>query len=779
MQEICHRCSLTQWVREPTREEYLLDLVLSDMHSLKIEVLPPIADHRLVLTHMKMRVPEVETRRREVWSFRNADWDGLKQSLREIEWHRHAQETEVDTCVRGVVQDIMECSQANIPTRTMVERKATHEWLTPQILEEVRKKHAAAGTADEKDAAERCSRTIVGEFGKFVQKKKEELRNAQRGSKSWWREARKLAHLSGPVHSTPALKSGDGWVKEAKGKADLFMTTFTAKYVVPPLAVNSYSAMPVLPHSHEHAEVSPEMALEVLSKLRPDSATGPDGLPARILKNMAAELAAPVAMITSKILEEGKWPADWRLHWIVALHKKLSVFDATNYRGIHLTPQLSKVVERLLAGLLKPFICRLDLFGENQFAYSQGRGARDAVAFLTLTWILAFDERRKVGVFCSDVQGAFDRVRKDRMVEKLESSGIPSKLSAVLASWLEDRKAQVVVEGQFSEDATLQDMVFQGTVLGPPLWNIFFHDASAPIQKEEFQEIVYADDLNAFREFDAAEENEVILDKCKQCQSSLHEWGSANAVTFDPGKESMHVLGRWDPSGDDFKILGILFDTRLRMEPCVLSTCTDASWKIGVILRTRRFHSTADLILLYKSQVLSYVEYRTPGIYHACSTLLDKLDRQQRRFLRELGLTEEEALLEHNLAPLHSRRDIAMLGLIHRTVLGEGPAHFRKFFRRHSGLAVEPVTRLAHRRHNKQLVDPRNGSHSELLARSAFGLIGVYNLLPCESVRECSVKVFQSCLQNLLKLRAKQGEDNWAFLYSPRQPLYSHPLLAV
>ena len=157
--------------------------------------------------------------------------------------------------------------------------------------------------------------------------------------------------------------------------------------------------MPVLPHSHEHAEVSPEMAAEVLSKIRPDSATGPDGLPARILKNMATELAAPVAMITSKILQEGKWPANWRLHWIVALHKKLSVFNATNYRGIHLTPQLSKVVERILAGLLKPFISRLDLFGENQFAYSQGRGARDAIAFLTLSWILAFDEKRKVWGF--------------------------------------------------------------------------------------------------------------------------------------------------------------------------------------------------------------------------------------------------------------------------------------------------------------------------------------------------------------------------------------------
>ena len=71
----------------------------------------------------------------------------------------------------------------------------------------------------------------------------------------------------------------------------------------------------------------------------------------------------------------------------MALHKRSSVFEAKNYRGVHLTPQISKAVERMFADALKPFIDRLDLFGTNQFAYAQGRGARDAVAFLTLTWI--------------------------------------------------------------------------------------------------------------------------------------------------------------------------------------------------------------------------------------------------------------------------------------------------------------------------------------------------------------------------------------------------------
>ena len=105
------------------------------------------------------------------------------------------------------------------------------------------------------------------------------------------------------------------------------------------------------------------IAFNKLSSLRPDSATGPDLLPARILKEMAAGLVKPVALLTCKIVDSGKWPDMWRLHWIVALHKKLSVYNPLNYRGIHLTAQLSKVVERILHSLILPYIDATGAFG--------------------------------------------------------------------------------------------------------------------------------------------------------------------------------------------------------------------------------------------------------------------------------------------------------------------------------------------------------------------------------------------------------------------------------
>ena len=247
LQDICHRCNFAQLVREPTREEYLLDLAISDLHELKIEVLPRIADHRLVRVSMKMQVPRVEARERKVWDFKKAKWDELSEALSSNDWRRHAASPDVDTCVRGVVGDIMKSSQACIPTRKITEHKATHEWLTPSVLVEVQKKVEAAGTDRETAAAERCSTAILEEYGRFVQRKRTELQDARRGSKAWWREARKLARRSGPVSNTPALKSSAGWVKEPKAKADLFKQTFTSKFVVPDGITNDYSELPSQP----------------------------------------------------------------------------------------------------------------------------------------------------------------------------------------------------------------------------------------------------------------------------------------------------------------------------------------------------------------------------------------------------------------------------------------------------------------------------------------------------------------------------------------------------
>ena len=187
-----------------------------------------------------------------------------------------------------------------------------------------------------------------------------------------------------------------------------------------------------------------------------------------------------------------------------------------------------------------------------------------------------------------------------------------------------------------------------------------------------FDSIVYAGDLNLYKSFLNSTGDDCIFADLRAMQSALHSWGDRNFVKFDAAKESIHILSKHKAVGDDFRILGCIFDCKLTMSSCIHEMVVSANWKIRMLLRIRRFYSVAELINLYKSHVLSYLEYKTGAILHAGYTTLLPLDLVQSRFLRELGLCIEDAANYFRLLPLRLRRQIAALKVIHRVSLKRG-----------------------------------------------------------------------------------------------------------
>ena len=171
---------------------------------------------------------------------------------------------------------------------------------------------------------------------------------------------------------------------------------------------------------------------------------------------------------------------------------------------------------------------------------------------------------------------------------------------------------------------------------------------------------------------------------------------------------------------------------------------------------------------------MRYIEYRTAAIYHACDSALESLDHVQDKLLEAAGASKVDVVLKLNLAPLAARRDIALLGLIHRTVLGGGPNHFKKFFK-----LAGPHEGAHAGRHRLQLIEDNSGHWTdfafpgsrpaEYIRRSMFGLVGIYNRLPAEVVEAAStVGTFQSGLQRMLKDAAASGVIGWERIFSPR-----------
>jgi hypothetical protein len=332
----------------------------------------------------------------------------------------------------------------------------------------------------------------------------------------------------------------------------------------------------------------------------------------------------------------------------------------------------------------------------------------------------------------------------------------------------------VVIAGARSDRFDLANMVFQGTVWGPTLWNTYFGDAACVLQGYGYTIVIYADDYNAFKSFPSSTSNAHILQEIQSFQLELHTWGQGNQVIFDAGKESFMIISTTEPEGGPIRLLGIDFDAKLQMHTAIGECVREASWRLRTLLRTRRFHTDAELLMLFKAHVLSFLEYRTPAIFHASETALEPLNRVLFSFLRDICMTAQEAILHFNMLPLSSRRDIAMLGVLHRAVLRQGPQQFWQW----TIPDLSTYRRSARFQRNtlRPLTEVPNTNHLRIGRQSLFGMIRVYNLLPNKVVAAETVSDFQRRLTELMKQTARQDIPMWPHIYSCRTDMAQHIL---
>ena len=77
---------MVQLVREPTRHQYLLDLIRTDIAGAKASVGPYIADHKFCIA--KVPMPKVTCLTAQVQRFNTlkANWTALEQALSSADW---------------------------------------------------------------------------------------------------------------------------------------------------------------------------------------------------------------------------------------------------------------------------------------------------------------------------------------------------------------------------------------------------------------------------------------------------------------------------------------------------------------------------------------------------------------------------------------------------------------------------------------------------------------------------------------------------------------------
>ena len=136
--------------------------------------------------------------------------------------------------------------------------------------------------------------------------------------------------------------------------------------------------------------------------------------------------------------------------------------------------------------------------------------------------------------------------------------GVCKLLLDFFQDFLAPRMARVAVDGSLSLEFVLQNMRFQGTALGPNLWNVYFADVHGSVERNGARDRRFADDLSVSKEYARQISNEDVVGDLRASQRDIHAWGGRNRVTFDPLKEEFAILATQGGNAQPFRLLGQL-----------------------------------------------------------------------------------------------------------------------------------------------------------------------------------------------------------------------------
>ena len=658
----------------------VLDLVLTDNPNLinDVQINDNIASSSHACIAFKLRVqPKLQKYYSKIsWKYHLTNWPSLCADLDKADW---SIDENVDDTWSKFKANIKRAMDYHIPKIQIKRSFHDQPWFTDkcaiscQRKQQLWKKWKISGDPKDKllydQQQETCARDYKEAQSSYNKSIKEKLSDNSSNPKAWWHIVKGVIGQGGNT-DIPTLIDNNVYYENPKDKAELLKNVFATKANIN----DDGKTVPMLPSKSAKSlnciKIRSKYVYRKLSKLKTTKATGPDGIPARVLKECAFVLCRPLSSLFSLSLDIGVVPSEWKCANVVAIHKCGSKSDPNNYRPISLLSIVSKIMESLVNDYLQKHLFGLRLITNHQYGFRPKHSSLDLLTRVTQSWSNAIDKGQEVSTIALDISRAFDRVWHKGLLSKLMSYGIGGQLYRWIKNFLSDRSFRVVHNGQESNVARSNAGVPQGSILGPTLFLVFINDISEIVTN---QIDLFADDTTLSAVVPNVQSRITVSKSLQADLDSIADWADDWLVIFNIKKtQKMNVSRKSDSEnfpplffqGDaledvkSIKLLGVTITCKLDWNNHIDRITKRAGQCLGVLRKAKHTLPVSALATLYKTHVRSLMEYCSPVWQGASSTVLRKLDSVQHKAIKILGGNGDE-IPSLNIYSLGERRAVA------------------------------------------------------------------------------------------------------------------------
>ena len=205
--------------------------------------------------------------------------------------------------------------------------------------------------------------------------------------------------------------------------------------------------------------ITTDMVKKAISQMKAGKAPGPSGIVVEMIRAAGDMGASMIYDLAVAIIRDGS--TRWEQSFIVCLYKgKGDALERGNYRGLKLTEQVMKILERIVDGLIRQLVS-IDDF---QFGFVPGRGTTDTIFVVRQLQekYLAANKRHYMAFI--DLEKAFDRIPHKVIWWALRKLGVAEWIVRLVQGMYANAGSRVRVGEGYSEEFEVKVGVHQGSV---------------------------------------------------------------------------------------------------------------------------------------------------------------------------------------------------------------------------------------------------------------------------------------------------------------------------
>ncbi|KXJ15113.1 putative RNA-directed DNA polymerase from transposon X-element [Exaiptasia diaphana] len=560
----------------------------------------------------------------------------------------------------GWKANLMDTIDKHAPIRNKRVRAKKSPWIDYDLVRKMRKrdllKRQHAMTNDPDLWLEyKKSRNDVNNCIKIAKRKyyTENLEANVQDQRKTWKLLNELQNRQSVKGSISELKMGDATLKDPTSIAEAFNSHFTN--VGPNLAqsishtdIDPLSYLKPVSSSFSFHEVTNKDVLLLLQNLNSKKATGPDKIPAKLLKLAGNIISPSLTKIFNCSLSSGIFPEDWKVARVSPVYKAGTKSDPNNYRPISVVPIVAKIFEKLVHNQLYRYLATNNLLANNQSGFRSLHSTLTALIDANNSWCVNIDKGLINGVVFIDLKKAFDTIDHKILIQKLKVYGIDRNTLPWFESYLLNRQQHCSINGHISKDRNLSVGVPQGTLLGPLLFLIYINDLPNSIGLGHSR--MYADDTSISFAAQTKHELQTLINREL---SNVNIWLKSNKLSLNVAKTEFMTIGSRqrlmtqanapiDIHIESSKIkqvsktksIGVIIDETLSWAEHVNYISKKISSAIGALKRVRCFIDQATAAKIYKAIIEPHFNYCSPVFDGISQKLDDKLQKLQNRAAR-------------------------------------------------------------------------------------------------------------------------------------------------